>query len=267
MSPIARLTVVPILLALSLALLVGVPPVAANDQVCDHLISLPGTQTVGYVIGAPGTYCLATDVIMAASFTSGSAIEITGNYVTLDLNGHKVHGAAAGSATVAVGIHAFNRRNVTVKNGTVWGFSRGIFLDAASTTALAGYLVEGVRAELNREFGIVVLGANAIIRNNVVANTGPSTVAPHVQAVGILIGGSGGRVLNNDILTLTPAGTGEGRGISVSTAVDNLVVGNRITAADFGVSFVNLATGKYRDNLTSDVATPFQGGTDAGGNN
>jgi hypothetical protein len=30
---------------------------------------------------------------MAASFTTGHAIEIAPNYVTLDLNGHKVHGA------------------------------------------------------------------------------------------------------------------------------------------------------------------------------
>ena len=56
------------------------------------MISLPGTQAVGHVISAPGTYCLATDVIMAAGFKTGNAIEIDANYITLDLNGHKVHG-------------------------------------------------------------------------------------------------------------------------------------------------------------------------------
>jgi len=60
-------------LVLGLVALVGVPPVAANDQTCDKLISAPGTNLVGITISAPGTYCLATDVIMAASFTSGAA--------------------------------------------------------------------------------------------------------------------------------------------------------------------------------------------------
>jgi hypothetical protein len=44
-----------------------------------------------------------------------------------------------------------------------------------------------------------------------------------------------------------------------------LVVNNRITGADRGIDF--LGTGKYRDNLTADVTTPFFGGTDAGNNN
>ena len=277
MSPIARLTVVPILLALSLALLVGVPPVAANDQVCDHLISLPGTQTVGYVIGAPGTYCLATDVIMGASFTSGNAIEIAANYVTLDLNGHKVHGAAAGTATQAVGIYAFNRRNVTVKNGTVWGFDTGLWLDATIPTAgtdgaLSGYLVEGVRAELNRIVGIRVSGANSIVRNNVVANTGSSTRIPNASAIGILVYSTGGRVLDNDILTVTPAGDGQGRGIETGIlSHDTLIVGNRITDVRYGAYPIGVycgGFGKSRDNLTSGVTIPFGGFcTDAGGNN
>jgi len=54
------------------------------------------------------------------------------------------------AATTALGIFAFGRRNGTIKNGTVWGFDHGIDLGASSPSALAGYLVEGVRAELNR---------------------------------------------------------------------------------------------------------------------
>jgi len=266
MSHVARITVVPVfLLALSLAVLVDVPPAAANDQTCDHLISAPGSNTVGITISAPGTYCLATDVIMAASFTTGKAITINANYVTLDLKGHKVHGGAAGAATLAVGIYALNRRNVTVKNGTVWGFGTGIHLDAATTAQLAGYVVDGVRAELNRLFGIQVAGANAIVRNNVVANTGPTTVGGSHDAEGIFVQSEGGRVLNNDILTVTPAGAGTGYAIDVFTS-DVLVVGNRITTADVGVIFIG-PSGKYRDNLTSNVGTPFTGGTNAGGNN
>src|SRR5262245_27897329 len=118
MSYFARLALF-LFLTFGLVVLPDATPATAQEQNCDHLISAPGSNTVGITISAPGIYCLATDVIMAASFTAGNAIDITASYVTLDLNGHKVHGAAAGPATQAVGIHALNRRNVTVKNGTV----------------------------------------------------------------------------------------------------------------------------------------------------
>jgi len=46
------------------------------------------------------------------------------------------------------------------------------------------------------------------------------------------------------------------------------VVANRISDVQIGAEFFSGATGKYRDNLTDGVATPFTGtGADAGGNN
>jgi hypothetical protein len=39
-----------------------------------------------------------------------------------------------------------------------------------------------------------------------------------------------------------------------------------LARADRGIEFL-ASTGKYRDNLTFDVTTPFSGGTDAGNNN
>ena len=47
---------------------------------------------------------------------------------------------------------------------------------------------------------------------------------------------------------------------------DVLVVGNRITSTDEGINFIS-STGKYMDNLTGNVATPFTGGTAVGTNN
>jgi hypothetical protein len=48
-----------------------------------------------------------------------------------------------------------------------------------------------------------------------------------------------------------------------------LVVNNRITVADREIEYESGSgsTGKYRDNLTFGVTTPFTGGTDAGNNN
>ena len=269
MAHVARLALF-MSLTLALVMLLGAPPAVALDQACDHPISAPGTTVGTITISTPGLYCLTTDVVMAASFKSGNAIEIAANYVTLDLNGHKVHGAAAGSATAAVGIHAQNRRNVTIKNGTVWGFDVGIQLGTSSSTTLAGYLIEGVRAELNRETGILVSGANNTVRNNIVANTGPSGMAgPHV-AYGILVAGDGTRVVNNDVLTVTATGAADEAGIFIAQCNNVLVVGNRITTADFGIKFDPFATGKFRDNLAFGIVMlPYDpgGATNAGNNN
>ena len=269
MPQTARLLVLGTLLALSLAVLLGVPPAAAQTQTCDHLISAPGANTVGITITTPGTYCLATDVIMAASFTPGNAIEIAANYVTLDLNGHKVHGAAAGSATQANGIYAANRRNVTVKNGTVWGFASGIYLTASSFTTSAGYLVDGVRAENNTILGIALAGANGIVRNCIVANTGPTSLGGVHNMYGIFLQGSGGRAINNDVLRVT-TNQGSAFGIFSNVAGNILIVGNRITAVtgsspSYAIAFQGGSTGKYRDNLSSSTGG-FSGGTDVGGN-
>ena len=77
--------------------------------------------------------------------------------------------------------------------------------------------------------------------------------------------GAGVRVLNNDVITVTKTGAAAAIGILFSPGTDVLAVGNWITSADNGITFF-FATGKYRDNLTSGVTTPFTGGTDAGGN-
>jgi len=48
-------------------------------------------------------------------------------------------------------------------------------------------------------------------------------------------------------------------------ASNALVVNNRITNAGVGIHFAG--SGKYWDNLTTDVSTPSVGGTDAFNNN
>jgi hypothetical protein len=53
-------------------------------------------------------------------------------------------------------------------------------------------------------------------------------------------------------------------GIRINTG-SALVIENRMMNMDTGLWY-NSSTGKYRDNLTFDVTTPFTNGTDAGGN-
>jgi parallel beta-helix repeat protein len=237
-----------------LALLIGAAPAPAGP--CTAITTLPAVITV------QGVYCFTGN--LETAMTSGDAILISTNNVVLDLNGFKLGGLAAGTATTAQGIHALNARNVTIKNGTVRGFFVGIVSDQTIVNASEGNIVEDIRADRNTNSGIIVNGPASIIRNNAVIATGGTTQS--IDAVGIAVEGRGTRVLNNDVIQVVKQDGGTAYGIFLSGCANCLAVNNRITDTDQGITY-SFSTGKYRDNLTFNVTTPFTGGTDAGNNN
>jgi hypothetical protein len=259
--------------------------VQAETTNCTAITSLPITITT------QGIYCLTSD--LSTGMTTGIAIEIATNNVVIDLNGHKLGGLAAGSGTIAYGIFAHQRKNITITNGTVRGFYIGIILDDIGPyTTSQGHLIEDIRADMNTFIGISVFGRGDIIRNNQVVNTGGSNNVN--DAYGIEAFGPGARVINNDVIETkeqsggsaygiyfisapgsvvennrignSSLGPGTSYGIYINFSSDVLVSNNRVTTMNNGV-YYNLSTGKYRDNLTSGVTTPYTGGTDALGNN
>jgi hypothetical protein len=233
----------------------GSAPLEAETVNCTAITALPA------VISGQGIYCFTGN--LATSMTSGVAIAITSNNVVLDLNGFKLGGNGGGLATTAIGILAGDRRNITVKNGTVSGFMTGIYL--FDNGGSQGHVVEDIRADHNTITGISVRGRGILIRNNLVIATGGATCCgPGVAAVGISAGGNGPRVLNNDVIDTTSPGDVGSRGIEFSS-VGGLAVNNRITNADTSIFYNDDATGKYRDNLTVDTGPVF-GGNDAGNN-
>jgi len=218
--------------------------------------------------------------------------------VELDLNGHKLGNLPAGLGTQATGIHAVNRKNITVKNGTVRGFEFGVLLDKSGAGTPQGYIVEDIRADLITYTGIAVVGTGNIIRNSLIVATGGTTAfGANEDVVGIYVAGTGTRILNNEVVNTVAVGTeaayaiyvdsssavvesnrvsnaalpGAGLasyGIFVSSLATNvLVVDNRIATMTNGVFYDVSGTGKYGRNLTSGVTTPFSGGTASGGNN
>jgi hypothetical protein len=270
---------------LVLGFLLSASPARAETTQCTAITSVPAT------ISVQGIYCLTGN--LATNLASVSAITITVNNVTIDLNGYKLGNLAAGAGTQSYGIFANQKKNITIRNGIIRGFLRGIFLgDTSPFTASSGHLVEDIRADGNTSVGIWVQGTGNVIRNNQVVSTGGST--GQISAWGIIAAGPGARVINNDITgtaaqsngdstgiilspgshnsvvednrvsdTSSPSGTSTG--IMISSSNNAMVVDNRIATADNGV-FLS-GTVEYRDNITSGVTTPYTGGTDIGNNN
>src|SRR5450759_953036 len=114
-------------------------PAQAETMNCTPSTALPAVITV------QGIYCFTAD--LATAMTSGNAIDIQTSNVVLDLNGFKLGGLAAGPGTSAFGIHAFDRQNITIRNGTIRGFRQAIVLDDSGTSE--GHLVEDIRADHN----------------------------------------------------------------------------------------------------------------------
>lgn len=266
---------------LALAIAAAATPARAETTNCTPITTVP------YTIAVQGVYCFTGN--LATAITSGVAITIATSNVTLDMNGFKLGGLGAGPSTQATGIYSYQRQNITIRNGIVRGFQHGIWLDdIAPFTTSQGHLVEDVLADQNTFFGFRVVGRACVVRRNQVVATGGGTLN---DARAMEVVGPGNDVLNNRVAGTV--GTGETRGIYIfygtGTVLEGnrvsgdlsgfvayglliesssgvLVAGNRITMADSGIVF-QTSSGKYMDNLTYDVTTPFTGGTAVGTNN
>lgn len=130
------------------------------DNCTGFIDSLPA------ILGTQGNWCLRKNV--ATSITSGYAILIDANNVTLDCNDFKIGGLGAGvnTATVGIGTGDRLRTNAVVRNCNIRGFRRGLVISGS------GHLVEDNRLDGNTYTGIYVVGDGSIVRRNQVLDTG-----------------------------------------------------------------------------------------------
>jgi parallel beta helix pectate lyase-like protein len=246
----------------------------ADTTRCDRINSVPTT------INSPGVYCL--DRHLGTGLTSGAAITIASDDVTLDLGGFTLAGTADPAST-AIGIHAVGRQNVTIRDGTVRGFEEGISLSGGSNN-----LVERIRAVGNQLRGIGNVGGerNIVRHSQVLQTPGRQGAASPPSALGV--GGTGSRALDNDVFGFpglagpggdlvgvgiavggtgvvvqgnrigNPPGAGPSFGIVVDPgSADVLVIDNRITTVGTGVD-APLGAARCRDNLfAASVTTPM----------
>jgi hypothetical protein len=204
------------------------PVLAAQsyDNCTGFIDSLPAT------VSTQGTWCLRHD--LATSITSGQAIEIGNNNITIDCNHFKLGGLAAGSGTAANGIHADGMSNTTIRNCNIRGFFSGILLIGyyGDRPASIGDVVEDNRLDGNTSRGVVVSGDNAVIRRNIITNTGGSSSLSGGGAYGIYTV-YGVDVRDNLISGVRPAGgdcntIADAYGIYATAEIGGMISGNRI---------------------------------------
>jgi len=188
-------------------------PATAETTHCTPITTLPAT------ISQQGLYCLAQD--FSTSATSGNAITINTNNVTIDCNDRRLGGLAAGAGTVANGIHASGRANITVRNCQVRGFRYGISLHGS------GHTVEDNRLDGNTTIGIYVGGEGSVVRGNRVRETGGN--AAHTGPKGIRTVDNVDIIDNTVTGVVATAGSGESAwGIDTWKNHRGVIAGNRI---------------------------------------
>ena len=276
-------------LLLLASLLTGPTPARAAQSYhnCSGFI-----DTIPATITTQGTWCLRQDLTTA--ITSGDAITIATNNVTIDCNDFKVGGLQAGVGTNAVGIYAFNRLNATVRHCGIRGFYLGIELTGAGS---GGHLVEDNRFDGNTRIGLAVTGDGSLVQRNRVNTTGGSTFTPGI-AYGIYTL-YGVDILDNSVDGVAPAangGNGTAYGIDTDINLSGSLVANRVRGlAPLGTGFGyaiyntnsgrislernhvsgpgtngmrcnNTSQGRAKNNIIGGFTTGLTGCVDAGGN-
>jgi hypothetical protein len=268
--------------------------VLLSSALADETLVATPILALPRVISKPGVYKLSKD--FAFTKANGIAIAIAADNVILDLNGHTIRGTADLAVTTAIGIGGTDRRQVTIRNGSISGFADGINLNS-SNAADARLTVEKMFLSSNASSGITLKGGLSIVRHNHVSSTGNPVNTPQT---GIYVQGANARVLGNDVINtgpLQPNGPAEanalvldGGGASVveNNRVSNQVnstfnlsrgiyllngsqavsaVNNTIINFDAGLVFDVNSSGIYRDNIVIVSPTPYSGGTNGGNNN
>ena len=190
-----------------LVLLAGlaIVPLAAfpdTARAAESFDSCKGTiASLPAVIGSAGTWCLTAS--LATSATSGAAITINSNNVTIDCYDYIVSGLAAGAGTATVGVLAVGRINVGVRNCHLRGFRIGI--QGSGST----FLVRDNRIEASTIRGVSLGGDALVVADNQVVDTGGSSIG-NGAAIGMSIGGNA-RVTGNNVTGVAArAASGQG---------------------------------------------------------
>ena len=243
---------------LALAFFVAAPRAAQAAESYDNCTGF--ITSIPAVISTQGTWCMKQD--LATSMTSGNAVTVATNNVTIDCNNFKLGGLAAGLGTAALGIYAVDRQNTTVRHCNVRGFEAGIYL---TSTFTGGNLVEDNRLDGNTYVGIRVDGDGSTVQRNRVFDTGESTLSTNAYGI---VTHYDADILDNTVSGVTARTGGNGNAIGLETYLNsaNSVNGNRVRGLHhdgngaFAIANFSSSRVVMRDNdLLGDASALTQG--------
>lgn len=161
---------------------------------------------------------------------------------------------------------------------------RGFYINGSDTTVRNSTVLDtGASTQITFAEGMKLQGPGLRLFNNDIGGLVASTSG---NANGIFVSNNDGAVIEGNRVYDLSTDTGNAFGIYTSSSDDlliknnsvarlmhgirintgsALVVENQMMTMDSGLWY-NDSTGKFRDNLTINVGTPFTNGTDAGGN-
>jgi len=190
-------------------------------------------ESVPAVITTQGVWCLRADVSTAIS--TGSAIQVNTNNVTIDCNDFKLGGLAAGDATQAFGIYATSRSNITITNCNVRGFYYGIHTAGGFGNRAISNILDG-----NTYLGIWLGSEGSTIRGNTVTDTGGSTATTNA-AYGIA-SWFGVDIIDNTVNSVfSVGGISESFGIAAYNGSGASITGNRVRGVVAGATAYSIA--------------------------
>ena len=266
-------------------------PLAAHaaesyDNCTGFITSLPAT------IATQGTWCMKHD--LSTAITSGRAITVNTNNVTIDCNDFKLGGLQAGTGTNADGIYAIDRLNLRIRHCNIRGFFHGVFIDGTGSSS-SGHAIEDSLFDGNTYIGADIHGDAAVIRRNRIVDTGGSSNAASAygivgygsidildntivgvvagsaggHAIAVFTDGSSGSINGNRVRDLFKNGGGNAYGVYNSNS-GYVVMRDNDVLGDAGTGSVGLlcnnANGSAKDNVIDRFVTALNNCTNDGGN-
>lgn len=233
-------------------------PAFADTLNCTNTISsLPAT------LSTSGTYCLTSD--LQINISSGFAISILANDVTLDFNGYTISNTNINiSSNTSYGVIAQGTVNSVIKNGKLDSFRYGIAIYSGATPAYVP-VVDSMQINRSVQVGIGIDASGAIVKNCIVTNTGLNLFDNSYGIVIFSLSQSSSNLIQNNIILKTSVYSNKGTGIAIFNSNSAVVEQNRIIGATkSAVSYDIYSTGGVmRDNLQhlngSFPYTPYTG--------
>ncbi len=143
----------------------------AETENCTEITALPFTITT------QGIYCLKQNLNL--SLATGNAITVNAGNVAIDFNGWRVNNQAA--VNTSVGVFAQDRKNISLRDGFIRGFHRGIYIAQTIAGSSEGHLVTGMKIAETNFVGIIMQGDKSVVSGNRILQVGPQTSATGIE--------------------------------------------------------------------------------------